>query len=740
MKYIFSLLVAFVVVLLVITTISVEVVPEAEAVATYVEGSVFLFTNEAPAGRLIKNNDIIKKNDRVEVQENSRLELRFPDGSYARLSEKASLTLRLLQFEKRTGSLYMQAFLGRGRLWAKVKKLATPDSRAEVLTSTGLAAAKGTVYGVDVEEGGSTVIKVYEGVVLAISAAGEAKRAIGQTSASGEIQPVSVNAVQQVFVSTEEGVSQPQDFDPKATINDWTRWNLQRDAREGLVSITVTPASSTITRGTSLQFSGVAHYPDNTEKDITWFATWSSSDVRVAKIDQTGVARGAELGTAGISAAIVDMSGSTATTVSRELLTITVTPASRSIVNGSVQQFTAKGTFSDKTVKDITSSAVWKSSNTSVAAVDANGRATAGDKAGTAVISASLGKKSGSAALTVRRELLSITIMPGGATIMEGTTQQFRAMGNFTDKTTQDLTSSAKWRTSDATIAVVSPTGLITGKTEAGSAAITAFFGGKTGLGTITVTKIELISLSVQPAEASIRQMMSQQFTATGSFSDGSTQVLTKSVAWTSSAPLLAPIKATGVASGVLPGSIVITATGQGKSASSTLHVKERYIYSPRADEETLKKFVYWPAPRFAKVEGGQLAQGSAVVDNLTGLFWTTEAATPGPPACAPGVKKTAQDALAYIACLNRNSYLGYRNWRLPSREELFNLVDYKASVPNPWVYTRGFSYIQAYYGYEVWISSAEGTFMTIFNVGYGDDFYVKETKTYHVWPVRSVK
>ena len=492
MKHIFSLVLALVIVMLIVNIVSEGVVPDGAAVATQVEGTVRIFTSESPAGRLIRNNDSIAKNDRVEVQGNSRLELRLPDGGYLRLSENARLTMRMLQFEKRTGTLYLQAFLDNGKLWAKIKKRATPESCVEVITSTGLVAAKDTVYGVDAEEDASTTINVYEGVVLAVSAAREAPQTVGQTSALAEVQPVSVQALQQVSVSAQEGVLQPRDFDPKAAINDWIRWNLQRDAREGLVSITVAPASSTITRGHSLQFAAVAHYPDNTEKDITWFATWSSSDVNVAKIDPSGMAAGTELGAATISAAIEDMNGSTVLNVSRDILSIKVTPASRSIANGAVQQFTAMGTFSDKTVKDITSSAVWRSSNTNVAFVDATGRAVAGNAAGTAVISASLGTKRGSATLKVRRELVSITIMPESAMIMAHETQRFGAIGSYSDGTTQDLTETVEWETSDAGIAEIdqAQAGRVIGKNKAGNATIRASFNGKSGSATITINTI----------------------------------------------------------------------------------------------------------------------------------------------------------------------------------------------------------------------------------------------------------
>jgi uncharacterized protein YjdB len=477
MKYIFSLVLALVIVLLAVNFVSEGIFSDGAAVATRVEGTAVIFTKEAPTGRPINMNDSIAKNDRVEVQGNSRLELRLPDGGYVRLTDNARLTVRMLRFEKRTGTLNVQAALDNGKLWAKMNKRAMPESFVEVITSTGLAAGKETVFGVDAVENAGTAISVYEGVVLAMSAAGKAPQAVDRASAPAEAPPVTVQTLQQVSVSAREGVSQPRDLDQKTAINDWVRWNLQRDAREGLASIPVAPASSTVTRGASLKFAAVANYPDNTAKDITWFATWSSSDVNVAKIDPFGTAAGAGIGAATIEAAIEDVKGSTVLNVSRDIVSIKVTPASRSIMNGAVQQFTATGTFSDRSVKDITSSVVWRSSNTDVAFVDAAGRAVAGNAAGKAVISASLGTKRGSATLKVRRELVSITIMPESATIIPGDTQMFGAIGTYSDKTTEDLTETAEWDSSDIRIAVTDQAhpGRVLGQ-KAGSAAITATF------------------------------------------------------------------------------------------------------------------------------------------------------------------------------------------------------------------------------------------------------------------------
>ena len=70
-----------------------------------------------------------------------------------------------------------------------------------------------------------------------------------------------------------------------------------------------------------------------------------------------------------------------------------------------------------------------------------------------------------------------------------------------------------------------------------------------------------LISITVTPAYPPIAAGNTQQFTATGLYQDGSTENLTASVAWNSSAPGVATINAAGLASGLAPGGAAITAT-----------------------------------------------------------------------------------------------------------------------------------------------------------------------------------
>ncbi len=82
------------------------------------------------------------------------------------------------------------------------------------------------------------------------------------------------------------------------------------------------------------------------------------------------------------------------------LISIEVTPSSQSIVSGDKLQYTATGTYSDSSTKDLSASVVWSSSDSDVAAITVQGIATAYTK-GTTTISASSGSVSGTTLLTV---------------------------------------------------------------------------------------------------------------------------------------------------------------------------------------------------------------------------------------------------------------------------------------------------------------------------------------------------
>jgi hypothetical protein len=168
------------------------------------------------------------------------------------------------------------------------------------------------------------------------------------------------------------------------------------------------------------------------------------------------------------------------------LKSIAVTPASPWIPKGAKQQFTATGTYSDSSQKDITSSVTWASASTSVATIAAGGLAT-GKAAGTAKITAKLGSVVSPADTLTVATLKSIAVTPANSAIADGATQQFTATGTYSNSGTMNITSGLTWTSSSAKVATISGTGLASA-VGAGQTTIKVASGTISGSTTLTVT------------------------------------------------------------------------------------------------------------------------------------------------------------------------------------------------------------------------------------------------------------
>jgi N-acetylneuraminic acid mutarotase len=84
----------------------------------------------------------------------------------------------------------------------------------------------------------------------------------------------------------------------------------------------------------------------------------------------------------------------------------------------------------------------------------------------------------------------------------------------------------------------------------------------------------------VTPANPTIAVGVTQQFKATGTFSDGTTQDLTSSVTWASGTPVTATISATGLASALKAGTTTISATSGVVTGSTVLTVTTVLTFS----------------------------------------------------------------------------------------------------------------------------------------------------------------
>lgn len=172
------------------------------------------------------------------------------------------------------------------------------------------------------------------------------------------------------------------------------------------------------------------------------------------------------------------------------------------------------------------------------------------------------GTSSGTLHVTVGPAVVaSISLSPNPATVPKGLTQQFTATGLYTDGATHDVTSQATWSSDSPAIATVSSTGNATG-TSTGSTTIRAHIPGATdGTAAFNVSSATLTAISVTAPSASLPKGGSEQLTALGHYTDGSTQDLSSQAAWSTGNAALATVDATGRVTALGTGTVSIAAS-----------------------------------------------------------------------------------------------------------------------------------------------------------------------------------
>jgi len=166
--------------------------------------------------------------------------------------------------------------------------------------------------------------------------------------------------------------------------------------------------------------------------------------------------------------------------------------------------------------------------------------------------------------------LQSIQVTPATPSINTKATQQFKATGSYSDGSTKDLTTTANWLSSSTSVASITTSGLATAL-AVGTTTISATSGSVAGTTTLTVVN-PLVSIAVTPATASVSPIApnnTQQYTATGTFTDGSTQTITSAVTWSASTG--ATITAGGLATAVTANASVTIMATQGSISGTAI-------------------------------------------------------------------------------------------------------------------------------------------------------------------------
>lgn len=244
---------------------------------------------------------------------------------------------------------------------------------------------------------------------------------------------------------------------------------------------------------------------------------------------------------------------------------ITVTPRLSSARVGATQQLTAVAL--DAAGATMGGEAfTWRSSEPSVATVNASGLVTYVGAGSTAILATARGT-SGFATIASEANVASV-VMPGATLNLPfPQTRQIQAVPS--DANGVALFRPVTWASSVPSVATVSATGLIT-SVGAGTTNITATSEGKVGTIAVTVVPpapVATVTLSLSSGYMPVG--VNVPLVATLRDADGGTLV-DRTITWSSSNTAIATVSATGVVNAIANGAVTITATSEGRSGSGT--------------------------------------------------------------------------------------------------------------------------------------------------------------------------
>ncbi len=356
-----------------------------------------------------------------------------------------------------------------------------------------------------------------------------------------------------------------------------------------LKAIAVNPSPTTLFAGATESLNATGFYTDGSTQNITDTATWTSSNASVATVSAAGVVTAVNHGSASITAQSGTVKAKATVTVSVTLTSIAVTPASTTLPANTTQALKATGSYDNNTTKNLTSTVTWTSNNPAVATVTSAGLLVTVAPGTTTIMATASGSSAapvvGLATITVdSATITSLTVAPANKKLALGTTLKMTATATFTEGTTQALVAPVvSWSSSNPAAATVNAAGLVS-TVGLGPSTIRATPLGSSVLGTatVTVTNATLVSVAVTPPTPSVSAGLTQPFTATGTYTDGSLVDITSQVTWTSSATTTATISTAGLATTLVAGSVTITATDPKtkKTGTATLTVTPAVLQS----------------------------------------------------------------------------------------------------------------------------------------------------------------
>ncbi len=299
---------------------------------------------------------------------------------------------------------------------------------------------------------------------------------------------------------------------------------------------------------------------------------WMSDDTAVVTVDASGdvVARGA--GSTHILATAGEHTDTVSIHVRQVVTSVVVTPAADTVAVGETTTLSAAAMDGNGHVAPDAEFA-WTSSDAAAATVDSSGMVTA-ESIGSAVVQASSGGASGSAAITVIAAAVDHVVVTPDTTLFTATGETASLVATAFDGNGNAIVDAIfDWSSSDDAVVAVNSSGVVTAVAE-GSVWVRATSDGSTDSAVVVVDLPAVpTGIAIAPAEATVVVDGSVSFAAEVTDSDGGV-IAEAEIGWSSLDPTSATVDSTGVATGLAEGIARIIATFEALADTATLEVQ----------------------------------------------------------------------------------------------------------------------------------------------------------------------
>jgi len=326
-----------------------------------------------------------------------------------------------------------------------------------------------------------------------------------------------------------------------------------------VTSVKLNKTSTNIIVGANETLSAIITATLAPTNNISIKVTWKSSNTAVATVDSSGNIVGIKAGTAVITVTTVDGSKKATCAVKvSDLVNVTGISLNKSSAELNVG---ANYTLIPTIAKTATTKGVaWKSSDTTIATVDANGKVV-GASVGTATITVTSldGSKTATCTLTVSIPVTKVSLNKSSSAVIVGANDSLTATIIPTNATLKDVT----WKSSNTAVATVDSSGKIVG-VKVGTSVITATANDgsqKKASCTVTVSTPKILVTGVTLNESSFSIKVSANETLIATIAP--TNATNTKVTWKSSNTAVATVDSNGKVKGIKVGTAIITVSSQ---------------------------------------------------------------------------------------------------------------------------------------------------------------------------------